>query len=99
MLTPTFSNTRPPRITDISPPPASEPSSEVRVVDLTLNRPGAFSAKGPVVWLSSSASKAATIWSRKSRNHALARAFWSSIMSVIGGPPATGLAYAKRPRR
>ena len=39
-LTPTFSNTRPPRITLISPPPASEPSSEARLVSVTSNRPG-----------------------------------------------------------
>jgi hypothetical protein len=44
-LTPTFSKTRPPRITLISPPPASPPSSEARLVSVTSNRPGSASAK------------------------------------------------------
>ncbi len=83
VFTPTFSKTRPPRITDIRPPPASDPSSDVRRVSVLSNRPAGRSAVGPVVWASSNLSNAATIVSRRVSNHALACAFSVSIMSVI----------------
>ena len=60
-LTPTFSKTRPLRITLINPPPASEPSSELRLVSVTSNWPIDASAKGPIACADSSVSKAETI--------------------------------------
>ena len=83
VLTPTFSNTRPPRMTDITPPPASLPSSAVRRVTVRSNRPAGRPAVGPVDWLSSNVSKAAQIRSRRVSNQALACAFWESIVSVM----------------
>ena len=78
-FTPTFSNTRPPRITLINPPPASEPSSAVRCVGVTVKVPQGAS----ISCCASIASKRATISSRNWRNHALAAAFSESNVSII----------------
>ena len=45
-FTPTFSNTRPPRITAIVPPPPSPASASGRCHDVRSNRPAGRSAKG-----------------------------------------------------
>ena len=85
-LTPTFSNTLPPRITLITPPPPPEPPEPVlppsRLVGVTSNFPG---APGPC--RSSSPSNVATIRSRRLRNHAAACAF-SLMKSSAMAPPA-----------
>ena len=94
-LTPTFSKSRPPRITDISPPPPSDPSSAARRVSVRSKRPGGRSEWGPSgkasACTSSSASKAAQIVSRSSANQAAARVFSASptgfVVRVTKGPP------------
>ncbi len=81
-LTPTFSKTRPSRITAMTPPPASSSPSPARRVSLRANRPAGRSAKGPVSCASSSASKAAQMSSRSAANQALARALCVSVTSI-----------------
>src|SRR6056297_2012183 len=93
-LTPTFSNTRPPRITLMRPPPASEPSSDVRRVSVTSKRPGSASESGPSAWLSSRPSKASTISLRSWRNQPAARVFLSSNCSVTPSLPCACRAFA-----
>src|SRR5262249_48607245 len=81
MLTPTFSKTRP-RMTAMTPPPPSDPSSVGRRHSLRSKRPGERSPSGPVS-ASSRRSNSAQIWSRNSANQAAARALLSSLGSVI----------------
>jgi hypothetical protein len=98
-LTPTFSKTRPSRITAITPPPPSASPRASRL--LALEAAGGGAAKGPVSWASSSASKAAQMRSRSSANQAAARSLWASVtVGDMGeGPPAgRGQAYRQGAR-
>src|SRR5262245_52801473 len=82
MFTPTFSNTRP-RITDITPPPPSAPSSVGRRHSVRSKRPGGLSLNVPSSSFSSR-SNSAQMRSLNSANHSAALAFSSSVGTGIG---------------